>query len=287
MDASGGVCSLASLDPRHPSRKNGGAPRLSGRGSRGGDSNGGGPRRFGGLPEGGETAARSSSGGGSGLEVWGGVKAGVEMGGGRHKDRGDIRGSAFREAPAVKGNAFTSRMEGRGSSYCSGADGRAGITLAKTGETRLHPPTPPPIARPLPRGRLANGADRHGVEVVAAATAPLGLAQEWGPRGGARLAVGSHFAGSVGAGGRRGSGRSDAHVPSTVMFGNEWGRKREWRRSGYMDSDIDPLMTACRFEKPANSTGELKRTDLDDEGGRADLEEMDLVRRIKSFRERR
>ena len=74
-------------------------------------------------------------------------------------------------------------------------------------------------------------------------------------------------------------------MPSTVMFGNEWGRKREWRRSGYSEEDIDPMMSSCFFRKPANSTGVLKRSDED--GGGADFEEMDLVRRIKSFRQRR
>lgn len=140
---------------------------------------------------------------------------------------------------------------------------------------------PPPIARPLPFGRLTDGADRR---VMMASSAPLGLAQDWGPRGGARLKGGGVLDVSPGFAGRRrvpGVGV----VPATVMFGKEWGRKREWRRSGYNDDDIDPMMTSCFFRKPANSTGVLKRSD-EDQGG-ADFEEMDLVRRIRSFRERR
>ena len=142
---------------------------------------------------------------------------------------------------------------------------------------------PPPIARPLPVGRFNDGADRRGV--AAYAHPPLGLAQEWTPGGGARLERKSGVSTSWNAGGWRGWGRGSEAVPSTVMFGNEWGRKREWRRSGYSEEDIDPMMSSCFFRKPANSTGVLKRSDED--GGGADFEEMDLVRRIKSFRQRR
>lgn len=152
----------------------------------------------------------------------------------------------------------------------------------------------PPMARPLPAGpggRLAfDGPHRRRYmhDNTAAAVATQGLAQEWAPRGGnggARALTGAgssrrwdHYsvAGGTGAAG----------VPPTVMFGNEWGRKREWRRTGYTDDDIDPTMSSCFFRKPANSTGVLRRSDLG-EGMGADLEEMELVRRIRSFRQQR
>ncbi len=126
--------------------------------------------------------------------------------------------------------------------------------------------------------------------------APLGLAQEWVPRGGSAGGGAGAAAAGASAGGAAGSSRrwdySDAAgggtagVPPTVMFGNEWGRKREWRRTGYTDDDIDPTMSSCFFRTPANSTGVLRRSDLG-EGTGPDLEEMELVRRIKSFRRRR
>ncbi|CAM9754506.1 unnamed protein product, partial [Laminaria digitata] len=145
---------------------------------------------------------------------------------------------------------------------------------------------PPPIARPLPVGPLHLGSDQRSV-VTYAPSPTLGLAQEWTPSGGARLDRKNGVSTSWNAGRRRGWGRGSEAVPSTVMFGNEWGRKREWRRSGYSEDDIDPMMASCFFRKPANSTGVLKRSDTEEDGGGADFEEMDLVRRIKSFRQRR
>lgn len=146
------------------------------------------------------------------------------------------------------------------------------------------PPPPPPVSRPIPAGPdrfTFDGAGRRRYEDTGA---PLGLAQEWTPRGGTTGAGGSsrrqdHSDTGGGAGGPAG-------VPPTVMFGNEWGRKREWRRTGYTDDDIDPGMGSCFFRTPANSTGVLRRSDLG-EGTGPDLEEMELVRRIKSFRQRR
>ncbi|CAM9807672.1 unnamed protein product [Pylaiella littoralis] len=153
---------------------------------------------------------------------------------------------------------------------------------------------PPTAARPLPSGHIRfasmNGADQRRYDGTAAA--PLGLAQGWTPRGGSD---GGARGTPTGASSSRrwdysdsggGGGGGAASVPPTVMFGNEWGRKRAWRRTGYNDDDIDPTLSSCFFRTPANSTGELRRNDLG-EGVGADLEEMELVRRIKSFRERR
>ncbi|CBN76487.1 conserved unknown protein [Ectocarpus siliculosus] len=145
-------------------------------------------------------------------------------------------------------------------------------------------PPPPPMAQPTPAAGpdrfTIEGADRRRYEDTGA---PLGLAQEWTPRGGTGAGGSSrrrdHSDTGWGVGGPAG-------VPPTVMFGNEWGRKREWRRTGYTDDDIDPGMGSCFFRTPANSTGVLRRSDLG-EGMGADLEEMELVRRIKSFRQRR
>lgn len=147
--------------------------------------------------------------------------------------------------------------------------------VASVKEAILRSSSAPPIPGPLPAGGLIDRADqRDGVTAAVAA-----LAQGWQPRGGTRLA------GGRGAGWERGSMGQSA--PSTVMFGSEWGKNRDWRRSGYTEDDVDPLMSSCAFRAPANATKVLRRNDLDDEKSSADFEEMDLVRRIRSFRQRR
>ncbi|CAM9198752.1 unnamed protein product [Sphacelaria rigidula] len=74
--------------------------------------------------------------------------------------------------------------------------------------------------------------------------------------------------------------------PPTVVFGNEWGRQRQWRRTDYNENDLDVFMSSCYFKPPINGTRSVRRSDEDEAGG-ADFEEMDLIRRIRSFRERR
>lgn len=183
--------------------------------------------------------------------------------------------------------------DGGGRRWGSGGvtEGRGPVGYGSSGGGGAPPPSG---ARPLPsehnRFALMNGADERRYDGTPA-SAPLGLAQQWTPRGGNG---GGARGAPTGAGGSRrwdsdsggGGGGAAASVPPTVMFGNEWGRKRAWRRTGYSDDDIDPTMSSCFFRTPANSTGELRRSDLG-EGTGPDLEEMELVRRIKSFRQRR
>ena len=217
------------------------------------------------LPEGGDTVAFMTSGAPSRVSY----------------ERAE-NNAAWGDYSSSSGSSSSRR---RGSSTgVYGDDG--GLTTA---------PPPPPVARPLPAGsggRLAfDGPDQRRYDGTAAAVAPQGIAQEWSPRGGSggasRALTGDgssrrwdHYSGGTGA------TTGAASVPPTVMFGNEWGRKREWRRTGYTDDDIDPTLSSCFFRKPANSTGELRRSDLG-EGSGPDLEEMELVRRIRSFRQRR
>lgn len=126
-----------------------------------------------------------------------------------------------------------------------------------------------PIARPLLLGRLAVR-EGYGLGPVGSAgwLGGRGLVQAWFPRGW------RHFSGV------RGSAS-----PFVLFAKSEWGKMREWRRSGYTEDDIDPTMSACYFSKPANSTGRLKQFDAD--GINADLQEMELINTIKSIRERR
>lgn len=298
MDASGRVQSRSS-----PPRDNNQNRRAPPRSSRGGRSIGQGGRpddgvdtrgreSTGRLPFGGDTIANGvdSIGGGfdgdvSGVIARNGVGVAVrekytaiDSGSGGETTLGAIRSQRsipLSTPPPLLGEGTTIRLDSKHSSLFAS------------------PPIsrPPPVARPLPVSRLVDGADqRSSSSPVFAAKAHLGLGQEWTPRGGTRLATGgfsNNFADQGawfrGSGTRRGG---DGGAPSTVMFGSEWGRKRSYRRTGYSDEDVDPLMTSCRFTKPANSTGELRRNDVH-EGVGADFEEMELVRRIKSFRERR
>ncbi|CAN0081119.1 unnamed protein product, partial [Hapterophycus canaliculatus] len=157
MDSSGQVRSTQSSPPtphhhhrqHHPSRRRD-DPRAGG-GSREG---GGGERRVrtrrtGEGPEGGETVAGSRGGGVHGL----------------------VNSEAFLTSGSLT-RAAADRWQGAPS------------------EERLRQqalPPPPPMAQPLPPGpgRLTfDGADGRRYENAAAATAPLGLAQGWTPRGG-------------------------------------------------------------------------------------------------------
>lgn len=126
-----------------------------------------------------------------------------------------------------------------------------------------------PIGRPLLLGRLAIR-EGHGLGPAGSAgwLGGLGLVHAWFPRGW-----------------RLSSGVRGSTSPFVLFAKSEWGKMREWRRSGYTEDDIDPTMSACYFSKPANSTGRLKRFDAD--GINADLEEMGLINTIKSFREKR
>ena len=141
------------------------------------------------------------------------------------------------------------------------------------------PSLSPPVARPMPFRRFAGEIEEMGRFGAVGAAGKLGLAQEWSPRGGRRLATDG--GGLITASTR---GRRQAWASPTVMFASEWKKMRGWRRNGYSDDDIDPTMSACYFSKPANSTGALKRFDAD--GSNADMEEMDLVRRIRNFRQK-
>lgn len=113
------------------------------------------------------------------------------------------------------------------------------------------------------------------------ADVPLRLAQEWRPR----EDVDPWSRGGTSAMGIASRGMAAKVKPPTVAFGSEWGRKRDWRRESYTESDLDPMMSSCYFKAPVNGTRTLRRNDGDH--AMADYEEMDLIRRIKSVRERR
>eukprot|EP00903_Cladosiphon_okamuranus_P007176 g6968.t1 len=268
MDSAGKVYSRSGKRDRSRSSGGTGGGRDGGDcgGGNGGWTGGAGGGGAAGWPEGGGTVA--FDGGGSIMT------AGAPS-------RTSFAGAENPAARAASSSSSSSNSNSRNTGFYGG----------KSGRTRS---PPPPVGRPLPvgpGGRLAfDGPDHRWYDnTAAAAHAPQGLAQEWAPRGGsggARAPTGEgssrrwdHYSGT-------GAATGAASVAPTVMFGNEWGRKREWRRTGYTDDDIDPTLSSCFFRKPANSTGELRRSDLG-EGSGPDLEEMELVRRIKSFRERR
>lgn len=119
----------------------------------------------------------------------------------------------------------------------------------------------------------------------AAARVPLRLAQEWRLQTGYGLTRWLTAAAGQTVNAAFSRGLAAEIKPPTVVFGSDWGRKREWRRTDYRESDIDPLMTSCRFFPPVNGTKTLRRTDEHESS--ADFAEMDLVRRIKSIRQRR
>ncbi|CAM9814166.1 unnamed protein product [Ectocarpus fasciculatus] len=251
MDASGGVHSQSS-----PPRQRHGSPR-----SRAGRGDGRGERN---------TRRRVGGGGRADTNAY------YRGGGGIGSSEAVVRGGD---------EVWDNRGGGSGAWFHDEANRRDARREATSHGVPL-PPPPPPMARPIPAGPdrfTFEGADRRRYEDAGAA---LGLAQEWTPRGGTGVGGSSrrqgHYSDTVEGGGAGGP----AGVPPTVMFGNEWGRKRGWRRTGYTDDDIDPSMGSCFFRTPANSTGVLRRSDLG-EGTGPDLEEMELVRRIRSFRQRR
>lgn len=265
MDASGRVAAVTPPAARRPSGNNavgrgrsGGAPRegSKGRGTGRGKSAGGG--------SGGTAAAAAGSSEGSG-------SGGQKM---SNPGASDSSGVVSTEAGVGRGHGRASAA--RDSAVGAVAVAVAAARVSSAGEARWRPSSSaPPIPGPLPVGRLTVEADRRSTGFTAVAP----LAQGWTPRGGTRLVVGG------GAG--RGKGSTGQFYPSTVMFGSQWGRNRGWRRTGYTESDVDPLMSSCAFRAPANATKELRRNDLDDDKSSADFEEMDLVRRIRSFRARR
>ncbi|CAN0543885.1 unnamed protein product, partial [Ectocarpus sp. 8 AP-2014] len=223
MDASGGVHSQSS-----PPRRRHGSPR-----SRAGRGNGSWERNTR-RRVGGEGRADTSAYSGGGIGRSEGVVLGRD---GAWDNRGGSGTSFYDEA-----SRRTTRWE-----------------ATSHGIPPLPPPPPPPMARPIPAAGpdrfTFEGADRRRYEDTGA---PLGLAQEWTPRGGTGAGGSSRRRDHSDAGG---GGGGPAGVPPTVMFGNEWGRKREWRRTGYTDDDIDPGMGSCFFRTPANSTGVLRRSD--------------------------
>lgn len=280
MDASGGVKSISTRAPRHPSGRGDGGPRSGGSMTRGRGGSGGGRGPSNGLPGAGDTVARSSNSDGSS-----GRENNLEE---SERNSGEGFSSAFpEERTAVRRVQQLPKKNSdikMGFSVTDSAAGTdRGLPVSILHDEGILPSpqrAPTLINRPLPVGGLTDGAYRHGTTVTGAST--LGLAQEWTPQGGARLPIAGGS--SISAGGWRSSGGETA--PSTVMFMSQWGRNRAWRRTYYDDSDIDAQIFSCNFNNPANSTGGLRRSD-GGEGVGADYEEMDLFRRIKSFREKR
>lgn len=170
----------------------------------------------------------------------------------------------FRPDPSDQGPVLLFSTLGTPEEHVSGAFGSRSSDVSGSFLT-----FPASTARPLLLGRLAV---REGYGLGPAGSAGwlggLGLVHAWFPRGW------RHFSGV------RGSAS-----PFVLFAKSEWGKMREWRRSGYTEDDIDPTMSACYFSKPANSTGRLKRFDAD--GNNADLNEMELVNTIKSIRQKR
>lgn len=265
MDASGRVAAVSPLAARRSSGNN-----AVGRG------------RSSGAPHDGRKGrgrGRGKAAGGGSSDTTAAAAAGSSEGSGNGGGRKMSISEALDSSGVVPTEAGVGRGRGRGATAHDSAAGAVAVAAARVsseGETRWRPSSSaPPIPGPLPVGRLTVGADRRSTGFTAVAP----LAQGWTPRGGSRLVVGG------GAGSGRGS--TGQLYPSTVMFGSQWGRNRGWRRTGYTESDVDPLMSSCAFRAPANATKELRRNDLDGDKSSADFEEMDLVRRIRSFRARR
>lgn len=175
-------------------------------------------------------------------------------------------------------------LDGRGSSRVMGSGDGVGAAWAFHVAPTYSPETVCTTVDELTSRCLDNeNCGEYRVEAPAFPV-PLRLAQEWRVRGGEypQSRVQLRAGGAMGSASR---GMAAEVKPPTVVFGNEWGRKREWRRTDYNENDVDEFMSSCYFKAPVNGTRMLRRNEGDE--GSADMEEMELVRRIKSFKEKR
>lgn len=142
---------------------------------------------------------------------------------------------------------------------------------------------------------LSSGSTRAGVmggmgemEVVPtvapfAAAKQLRLAQEWRFRGDMSSWTGI----TPSAMGIMSRSMAAQVKHPTVVFKSEWGRFRAWRRSQYIEGDIalEPPDPASYFDRANGTTTGLKLFESTD--GSLDGDEVNLLRRINDFRERR
>lgn len=136
------------------------------------------------------------------------------------------------------------------------------------------PRTCPTIGgEPNGRGLFASGVDH----------VPLRLAQEWRPRGDSSSWTDLEMT----AMGFASRSLSADLMPPTVVLKSEWGRMRAWRRSQFSEEDIGiGLPDPSVYFNRANGTTRGLKVFQEDQGS-MNAAEINLLRKIDEFRERR